>query len=343
MLPLVKPFSKASDAEKKLLIVAEGFELRTLSALKTLTENVMFERVIICHYEPSKHSRYNELLRLVKLHTRKEPIYLKYNRFEPTSFEIELRSLFTEFNCYEDVYVDISVMSKLLIMIIINELKHFTNTVHLLYSEPVKWGPSKQQYDKAMSARKEGSAICLSSVGIGDIVRTPALSSVVMQKNPVVLVAGLSFNEQIVNILVNEISPEKLYLINQGCQRDLWREKAIEDIHQDIIEEYRNQKDVIRKFLLTEYDKVFDYLVDIYKKYWLTNRIIISPTGYKMHAISFALIKICCPDIHVEYPTPDSYLFDGYSSDEVECIYEIQFESFSDYINRIKENYKLDG
>lgn len=343
MLPAVKEYEEMSSLERKLLIVAEGFETRSLSWLKALDDDVMFENVIICQYEPSKQSRYDEVLQAVKKHTNSKPTILKYNRFEPTVFETELRRIFLSANSYDDIYVDISVMSKLLIMITINELKGYTKNLHIIYSEPAKWGPSKQQYDEAMSARKNGSAICLSSVGVGDVVRTPALSSVVMQKHPVVLIAGLSFNEQIVNILVNDINPEKIFLINQGCKRDIWREDAIKEIHRGIFDEYNHQKDIMRKYLLTEYDRVFEFLVEIYKKYWLTNRIIISPTGFKMHAVSFALIKICCPDIHIEYPTPDSYLFDGYSSDEIECIHELKFESFADYLKDLYEYYKLDG
>lgn len=159
----------------------------------------------------------------------------------------------------------------------------------------------------------------------------------------VVLVAGLSFNEQIVNILVNDINPEKVFLINQGCQRDIWRENAIEEIHRSILEEYGYQKDVVSKFLLTEYDKVFEFLVKLYKKYWLTNRIILSPTGYKMHAISFAIMKILCPDIHIEYPTPESYLFEGYSCDEIKSIYELEFNNFEKCLSELYEQYKLGG
>lgn len=343
MLPELETFGRISISKSKMLIVAEGFETRTLAFLKSLDDEVMFEKIFICQYKPSKQAKKKQLLQLVKKHTQNKPIRLTYSRFEPTIFETELRDKLLDSDSYDDIYVDISVMSKLLIMIIINELRSYTNKLHIIYSEPEKWGPSREKYTSAMSARKNGSSICLSSIGVGDIVRTPALSSVVMQKNPVVLIAGLSFNEQIVNILVNEISPEKLFLINQGCQRDIWREEAIEDIHREILEEYQNQKDIVNKFLLTEYDKVFEYIVDIYKKYWLTNRIIISPTGYKMHAVSFAILKICCPDIHVEYPTPDSYLFDDYSNDKIECIHELEFDNFAGKLKEIYEFYKLDG
>ncbi|MDE7178237.1 MAG: hypothetical protein K2O59_10505 [Lachnospiraceae bacterium] len=343
MLPLVKECSTISASKNKLLIIAGGFETRTMAWLSNLDDAVMFEDAVICKYEPEKESKYLKVLELVKKHTKQEPSKLNYNRFEPTIFESKLRKLFSNINKYDDIYVDITVMSKLLIMIVINELRKYKNNLHIIYSEPVRWGPSEEEYKEAMSKRKNGGVICLSSVGVGDIVRTPALSSVVMQKNPVVLVAGLSFNEQIVNILVNDINPEKLFLINQGCQRDLWREDAIEKIHQSILDEYGYQKDVVSKYLLIEYDKVFEFLVKLYKRFWLTNRIILSPTGYKMHAVSFALMKILCPDIHIEYPTPESYLFDGYSDDEIKSIYELEFTDFEKCLSDLYEQYKLGG
>lgn len=343
MLPLVREYSTISASENKLLIIAGGFESRTLAWLKGLDDKIIFSKAIICKYAPERESRYLDVLELVKKHTQTVPISLNYNRFEPTAFETEMRRNFLDVDQYEDIYIDITVMSKLLIMIIMNELRKYKKNLHVIYSEPVRWGPSQQQYKEAMGRRKNGSVICLSSIGVGDIVRTPALSSVVMQKNPVVLVAGLSFNEQIVNILVNDINPEKLFLINQGCQRDIWRENAIEEIHRNILDEYGYQKDVVSKFLLIEYDKVFEFLVKIYKKFWLANRIILSPTGYKMHAISFALMKILCPDIHIEYPTPESYLFEGYSCDEIKAIYELDFRNFEKCLSELYEQYKLGG
>lgn len=341
MLPQIKEYGEISNSENKMLIVSEGFEMRSLAWLKSLEENVIFEDAIICEYSPTKKSKYKEVLSLVQKHTRNNPITLKYDRFEPTIFETELRKYFSSNNKYDDIYIDISVMSKLLIMIITNELQQYEKSLHFIYSEPVSWGPTQQQYEEALREKKNGGLICLSSIGVGDIVRTPALSSIVMQGNPVVLIAGLSFNEQIVNILVNNINPEKVFFINQGCQRDTWREEAIEEIHRGILDEYSHQKKIMEKFLLTEYDKVFEFLVEIYKKYWLTSRIVLSPTGYKMHAISFSLMKICCPDIHIEYPTPDSYLFDGYSSDEVQVIYELEFENFADNLRDIYDDYRI--
>lgn len=343
MLPLVNEFKGLNDSSSRLLIIAEGFEKRSLAWINSLEEKKLFSDAIICKYDPIKESLYKEMLAEVKARTQEIPNIIEYNRFEPTLFEAEIRKKIWILGNYEDIYIDITVMSKLLIMIIMNELRNVTSHVHFIYTEPVSWGPTKEKYDLAVKSRRQGSVIGLSSIGVGDIVRTPSLSSIVMQNNPAVLIAGLSFNEQIVRILVSEINPERLLLINQGCERDKWREKAILEIHQDIIDEYANQPRLVKKYNLKEYDKVFEMLTDTYKKYWLTNRIIVSPTGYKMHAISFALLKICCSDIHIEYPTPDSYLFEDYSSEEVLATYELFFTNYKENLAGLIEDYELNG
>lgn len=343
MLPLVKEFKTLNNSSSRLLIIAEGFEKRSLAWINSLEKSVLFSNAIICKYNPVKESLYEEMFEAVKTRTQNNPKIIEYNRFEPTLFEIKIREQIPQFCNHEDIYIDITVMSKLLIMIIMNELKRVKSHVHFIYTEPAFWGPTQEKYYQAMKNRKRGGAIGLSSIGVGDIVRTPGLSSIVMQNNPAVLITGLSFNEQIVRILVNEINPEHLILINQGCERDKWREDAIVEIHQSIIDEYANQPGLVKKYNLLEYDKVFELLVDIYKKYWLTNRIIISPTGYKMHAISFGLLKICCSDIHIEYPTPDSYLFEDYSSEEILATYEILFTNYRELFALLVEEYELNG
>ena len=62
-----------------------------------------------------------------------------------------------------------------------------------------------------------------------------------------------------------------------------------------------------------------------------------------MHAVACALIKNCCPDIHVEYPTPESYLFETLSSDEVYAVHEIIFDTFNDLIRTLSCQYDLNG
>lgn len=345
LLPeITKTSSKLSYDNKRLFIVAEGFEKRSLNWVSATDDELIFNSSIICRYVPSKKSRFEEMYCEVKKRTKEEPIILKYNRFEPTIFEHELKQLVVGFSRFDEIIIDITVMSKLLIMIVICLLKNYDGKVKVIYSESISCGPSEKTYKDTMGKKSYGTCIGLSSVGVGDVVRTPNLSSIVMQNCPLVLVAFLSFNEQLINVLLNEISPAELQLINHSCKRDAWRSQAMIDIHKDIIDEYLggNLEDIFC-CEVTDYKLVFLKLATIYKEKCYSNRIVLAPTGCKLHAVSCSILKLCCPDIHVEYPTPESYLFDGYSSDEVYEVYEINFPSFKKNIFEIAKEYELNG
>ena len=166
-----------------------------------------------------------------------------------------------------------------------------------------------------------------------------------MQDCPILLVAFLSFNDQLINVLVNEISPTRLQVINHKCARAKWREKAMYDIQKDIIKEYESKEVIndVQSFDLMDYESVFGNLTKIYKDNCYNYRLVISPTGCKVHAIACALLKLCCSDVHIEYPTPESYLFEEYSSDAVIETHEIVFDNYKRFISSLSSEYALNG
>ena len=346
MLPIIKSASPSFESStKKLLIIAEGFEKRSLKWISNRNNKTMFYEAIICKYSPSKKSRFDEMIQIVNQHSIHPPKVLEYNRFEPTIFEHKFREYIDSMSEIQEIIIDISVMSKLLIMIILCSLGKFEKKVTLIYSEPMNWGPTEKKYHEIISNRKFGTCIGLSSVGVGTVVRTPLLSSIIMQNSPIYLIAFLSFNEQLINVLINEISPTKLQVINHKCSRIKWREGAMLSIHKELIEENKDNESpsLVKSFELTDYESVFDELASIYRKNCYNYRIVVSPTGCKIHAVSCALFKLCCPDVHVEYPTPESYLFDEYSSEKVSKVHEIVFDNLASLIVCLKKEYNLNG
>ncbi|MBD5104181.1 MAG: hypothetical protein HDT47_04865 [Ruminococcaceae bacterium] len=344
MLPTVQtaPNSYTNNA-KKLFIVAEGFEKRSLYWIGKEGNITRFEKSLICRYNPSKQSLFDEMLKEVKKHTTNEPIIIDYNRFEPTIFEHNFKKFISEITLYDEIIIDISVMSKLLIMIIICSLKEFNGKITIIYSEPDNWGPTQQKFQDTILNKTYGTCIGLSSVGVGNVVRTPLLSSVVMQDCPILLIAFLSFNEQLINVLINEISPTRLQIINHKCDRAKWREDAMILIHKDIVEDYKNNKamNFIESYDLIDYISVFEHLTKIYNENCYNYRIVVSPTGCKIHTVACAILKLCCSDVHIEYPTPESYLFEEYSSDNIIKVHEIIFDSFKETINKLSKKYLL--
>ena len=234
MLPRIEVAQESYNSiSKKLFIVAEGFEKRSLHWISNPNNKTVFTNSIICKYSPSKVSRFEEMLGFVKERTTNEPIILDYNRFEPTIFEQGLKNRLQKIENIQEVIIDISVMSKLLIMIILCSFKDYNGKITIVYSEPCEWGPSQERFNNTINNKTQGQCIGLSSVGVGNVVRTPNLSSVIMQGCPIFLVAFLSFNEQLINVLVNEINPTKLFVINHRCADAEWRESAMFRIHED--------------------------------------------------------------------------------------------------------------
>ena len=70
---------------------------------------------------------------------------------------------------------------------------------------------------------------------------------------------------------------------------------------------------------------------------------ILAPTGSKMQAVACALLKICCPDVHVEYPTAESFFIPGFTSSEVKEIHHLEMARFADYVREVADTEQLNG
>jgi hypothetical protein len=345
-LPEIENNDNNYIGNNKLLILAEGFEERSLSFIST--SNTSFDNIIICKYYPKKRSKYNELKSIVtNIHTGKQIYEITYDRFDPFTFEINFQEIFENLNHLTDIVVDISVMSKYLIMQIICLLSHYTGNIKVIYTEPMSHAPIEGEYNKFKSSQT--NATVLPSSGVHNVIRTPLLSSIIMQKSPVLLVSFLSFNEQLIRALLSEFSPMHLFLINSISLNSSWKKDALLQIHEKIRNDYIRDNpldkngELERKVSTIDYCETFKLIASIYREHCIDNRIILSPTGTKMQALGCALIKLCCPDIHIEYPIPESFYVEGYSSSEIRKINQVIFNNMPNMIKEISEQYKLNG
>lgn len=344
-LPKLQRVQPLSTEKKRVLIIAEGFETRSLSWIKSQPNRKLFEYTVICKYSPSGKNHFEDMIQEVTMRTNNTPIVIDYNRFDPTVFEQKFAKQISALLKDEyEIAIDISAMSRMLIMIIVNILRENNNGLRIVYTEPKTWKPSEKEYLAAVEDKKKyGSRIALSSIGVFDITKTSRLASVVMQNAPTLLVAFTSSNEQALSALFNEVVPSSALLINAKNRREPWREEAAIQINQRVMNDFRIYRTSINSFDLLDYISVFEFLAEIYRNNCYSKRIIVSPTGGKMHTLSCALIKACCQDIHIEYPTPESYHFDDYSSDEVYAIYEVYFPHFNYLLKEIAQKFDLNG
>lgn len=339
-------YQSLNNRARKLLIVSEGFEERSVTFL-TRCPPTTFDYVIVCKYIPQKQSKYKILMNLLcERHIVKRLEQINYNRHEPYYFELEMQEHISDPNLYDEIIVDISVMSKYLILQIMCLLSSYNGQLRIIYTEPMYYAPTKIQYKR--QKLEQSAAILLPSYGVHDIVTTPLLSSIHMQKSPSLLVAFLSFNEQLVRVLLSECNPMRLLLVNGVAPHLIWREAATAELHSWTIMAHESDNPVdeagipLRRASTLYYDETLEMLAGIYRNNCVESRIILAPTGSKMQAIACAIMRICCNDIHIVYPTPESYYVPGFSSSKIRNVHQVLFRSFHQNILKVKSEYKLD-
>ncbi len=349
ILPSLHTFSLPSFEKAKcrrLLIISEGFEERSLSWIRSLPRKPIFDQCLMFKYKPERASRVPELVFEIELRTTNPYKIIIFNRFDPIQSEFEILLFLAQERLlkFDEIVIDISVMSKLMIVMIFFVLRGFDGAVRCIYTEPMDYKPSQEDYEKAKS--NLSSVIQFPTYGVHDVIRTPQLSSSIMQISPTLLIAFTSFNEQLIRALLSTISPAHLFLINGVPPHLEWRAKATQEVHASVIEEYKSDNPVSEKGSLIRSSSTLDYretvqlLSRIYLENCFSKRILLAPTGSKMQAVAVSIIKSICPDIHIEYPTPESFFADGYSSVEVRTIHEILF---SNYSHELKEYSRLTG
>jgi hypothetical protein len=346
-LPPLSEAVKLKPDAKRLLIAAYGFEDRSLgwTSHQSGRGRLLAHALLFDYSQPKGPNRVLELQSAVTALGATQPTAVSYDygsRF-PGSIEETIEAEISEHTLgMDEVIVDISAMSKLLILLTLCKLTFFSGAVRIVYCEAEEYAPNLQDY--ARQSEQMGSISGFPSQGVESIIRTKCLSSIRMQGQPVSLIAFTSFNEQLVRHVLGTLSPHRLLFINGRPDRSDydWREKATQQIHQRLIAEYgvdnpiNEQTGLLERAASTlDYRETVERLDEIYNQIGLYERIIVAATGSKMQTVGLFLGKMLYPDIHVEYPTPNSYFVNGLSSN-VRLVHEVTFSNFREFTQSLR-------
>ncbi len=334
MYPPLATAAKLTDTARRLFIGAYGFEDRQTGwcDLKGHSRGIVKDALVFKYKNPKGKNRVKDLkARLNALGA--DITSLEYDTAIPQSVEDLVSERLSSLD-YDEIIVDISAMTKLLILLVLCKLENFSGVVRIVYSEAKEYLPSKREYDP--KKRRMAISARYPSRGAEQVVRLRCLNSIRMQGQPIALVAFTSFNEQLVSHMLGSISPRRLLLINGRPPRAdfAWRERATQDIHRRLWQEYDADNQLDRDGLLSRCASTLDYretiarIEEIHKEHGQYERIICAATGSKMQAVGLAFAKLAHPDIQVEYPTPDSYYVKEVTSG-VREVHEIVIRDFS--------------
>ncbi len=306
--PRLHVLDNSSIENYDTLIVTSGFEDRALGVLKRIAETGKGKPMVVSiDYKPFKsENRANEITDLCKRHGI-EKISLVYDRYNPESIGESLLSLLE--NRKGKISIDISAMSRLLVVQIVVEIGRFglLNKTSILYTEAREYPPTEDEFHKmekeAESADMELRQFFLSS-GVYDVRILPELSSISQQGQSVRLVTFPSFNVDQLASLRGEIQPYNINLIHGRSPRPecAWRTEAIRKFNQ--VDHIPEANRIEKETSTFDYRETLVYLLEVYESHGAWERIFVAPTGSKMQTVAVGVFRAFMKDVQVVYPIP---------------------------------------
>ena len=296
--PSLLPADTVVINEGDTLILCAGFEDRAIKALDSAIESgkIGFSLILI-EYLPEVHeNKIDEIMKKCK-ESGISFNRLLYDRANPSGVGNKLSSILEPDSGH--IFVDISGMSRLLIVQILSRLGKSPfnfSKILLLYTIALEYPPNKKKVNDASIKMEEDSfysAMFLSS-GIFELTVVPELSSVSLEGQSIRVVAFPSFNPDQLAALRTEVQASFFTLIHgiPPLQENAWRPQKIKVLNRT--EEIANREDIEVSTL--EYQETLTALLDIYDKYGVMERIIIAPTGSKMQTVAVGIFNALMDD-----------------------------------------------
>lgn len=320
--------SSFAHSEKTVYFGGIGFEKRSLAFLKQLDSKPKLRRIYGIEYEPyNEKNRKEEFLSLAR-QVGEDLRLLTYDRFHPVKFLESIKRIGSELEGCE-VVVDISGLSKMTVMILLQVMSGLRSSLRIFYAEADVYHPTREKYESEKNGEKK-----FRTTNVYAVVTVPSLTSTSMQGAPFVLAAFPTFNKLELTAMMNETNPQRLFLIEgrSPYPENEWRVEAIREVNEE-----NEEGSVWKKTVSTRYyNETFDALEEIYHKVRYTHRLLVAPTGSKMSALSVFFFKQVHPEIQVLYPVTAD--FDTAYTDGFRKCWEVQFPDFSEFIEVLRKS-----
>ena len=277
-----------------------GFENRALAGLELACATSQNFNVVLIRYLPEiEHNREAESLDLCK-EQGLDYVEFVYDREHPSGMGTSVEEHVSNFS---RVFIDISGMSRLLIVQIIVALIESGKRFHILYAEAGIYPPLEEEYEET----NDSSPSFISS-GIFEIVSSPELSSAFMLGGAIRLISFPSFDPNQLSNLVQEVQPTHNDVVHgiPPHEEMVWRTAAIKQLNETTRKALQRVKD--HEVSTLDYRETLQLIIDLYKEHSTFDRLVIAPTGSKMQAVAIGILRGVLADIQIVYPTPYQFV-----------------------------------
>lgn len=333
VLPKLEVNAAPSLGSNDCLVLCSGFEDRALAVLESAIQNRKESAFNVLRvdylprYEENQSEKISRLCSAANLVVKN----VCYDRESPAGGGILIAK---ETSHYRRVFIDISGMSRLLIVQILAALGQRAQgfkAVGIFYTEANSYPPTKQEFeDECQKASHSESVIGgFISTGVFEVAVTPELSSVAMQGEAIRLIAFPSFNRKQLYAVISEVQPTFIDLVDGIPPNDenKWRPDAIRRCNDKVIRGMVNLREL--KLSTLDYRETFRFLLDVYNSRSAFDRLIVAPTGSKMQAASVGLFRAFMHDVQIVYPTPEGFPTPTHHTEGVKNIYHLPLDEFA--------------
>lgn len=320
--------------EDILYIGVAGFEDRSLGFLKEATKSgKKFGSCIAIDYRPFDSRNRKAEFADYAATVFGSVLWKIYDRGCPENFTHTLQDIVGLSGSVSRIVVDVSAMSKMLVVVLLHGLKTMDLPLSIIYAPARIYHPLREKYEKVKSTYSDAFPYFLTT-DVYKVVTTTELSSIAMQGAPLVIVAFPNFNHLEIAALLNETNAQKLFLIEsiRDPHHNPWRLDAIRWINRGL-KAYATP--ICYETDASDINANIAILDKIYNEFHLTHKIALSPTGGKLQAIATFCLKNMHPDIHIVYPVVREFEQDyteGYLTHSE--IFFPSFRVFADKLNR---------
>jgi hypothetical protein len=254
-----------------------------------------------------------------------------FNRLGPASFRKNIeRNVIKAIKADKEVlYIDISGMSKLAILVILDlALKHKIPS-QMLYAEANLYHPTKENYEREKMKYTTGKAFLeFLCHGIEKTLILPEFFGFQNVSFPNLLVSFLGFNYRLFSSILNAIHLEQIVQIAPvpHLAENQWRKDAVFEINGGITSSPAQEMELSA----FDYKEVLIGIEELFSRYKYTHNIIIAPLGSKLQAIAVKLFHYSHPETQIIYVPPQKFEADLYT----EGVKEIHVINWTD-LNKV--------
>jgi hypothetical protein len=344
ILPSIEKFDLNKNPTNATFRGSAGFEDRCFSFLgRLISSGKKIKNVIGIEYRPlNPENRKKDFETLgTKAALRNKVKWIIYDRYDPEKFYHTLGKVKNLINETANVIIDISGMSKFLIVVLLDILKDFKGNVIVVYSEAEIYHPTPEEYESKKEEMPDIRPTFLTR-DVYKIALTTSLSSIAMQSSPLLMIAFPTFNDKELMALLNEMTPQCLIEFEAVPHEegDRWRFDAVRWINRKIDEDFIFKID----WIIHEELSTFDYigtvaaLNEIYRNFKYTHKCVIAPTGSKLQSVGVFIFKQLHPEVQVVYPVTKEFAEEY--TEGCRNIWVITFLKFHNFIKKLEKHQR---